>query len=433
VGSLFNSVIRYSGYGLLFVGRFFMLPIYFLSGFVPRRNDVWAFGSWGGHRYADNAAAYFRYCQRRAPEVELIWISHEKQIVADLRNLGYKAHYWWSPAGIRTCLRARVHFFDCFSKDTNFWLSRGAIKVCLWSGVPLKVFERDIDNRDSRYYRLFHGSTIERWVLAMMMPWHIDRPDWLIATSAETRDITARAFNVPKARVLITGFPRNDVLLDADSRSGSQQDLPTAIRNAAETGRRIFLYLPTFRDSGRSFTRLNWEHLASLMQQLNGTFLFKYHPLDRSEISQQFQQVIEIPRDRDLYDILSTVDVLISDYSSIIFDFMLLRRPIISYTPDLEEFLSDCRSLNFHPEEISSGPLCRSYEELANRLAEEPVDIETSESIVSDRVLTRLQKHHDAGACQRVFDAIGEVLEFEPRSDQRDDDKQVPKQIRFAD
>ena len=58
------SILRFLGYFLLFLGRFVLFPVYWLSGFVPRRDDLWVFGSWGGYRFADNAAAFFMHCQR---------------------------------------------------------------------------------------------------------------------------------------------------------------------------------------------------------------------------------------------------------------------------------------------------------------------------------------------------------------------------------
>ena len=191
------------------------------------------------------------------------------------------AHWHWSPAGAWACLRAGTHYFDCFAKDTNFWLSRGAFRVCLWSGVPLKVFERDIDVPANRYYQLFHGHPLVRIVLAMMMPWHITRPDRMIALSAETRVITARAFDIPERHVLDTGFPRNDRFTSDASTAGlAGNERPASIQRALDSGRKVVLYMPTFRDSGRPYTRLDWQHLDALMRNQQATFFYKFHPLD---------------------------------------------------------------------------------------------------------------------------------------------------------
>ncbi|MFW2406072.1 MAG: CDP-glycerol glycerophosphotransferase family protein, partial [Gammaproteobacteria bacterium] len=406
---MFKTGILYTGYALLFAGRFVMLPLYFLSGLMPRRKNLWVFGSWGGHRFADNAAGYFLYCQQHATGVDLVWISRERDIVARLRAAGFQAHCHWSLAGAWACLRAGTHYFDCFGKDTNFWLSRGAATVCLWSGVPLKAFERDIDNPASRYYRLFHGSVIERVALAMMMPWHVRRPDRIIALSTETRDITARAFDVPPERVLITGYPRNDRLLKrVPATPGLQRELPWPMSDAIAAGRKVILYLPTFRDSGRPYARIDWPHLDALMERLGATFFYKFHPMDHSDLHQELSNVHEIPRDRDVYDFLGEVDVLISDYSSIIFDYLLLERPVVSYTPDLAEFLADCRALNFRPEEIATMPACKTYPELARRLETIIQDKETGDPARFNEICERLHRYRDGRASQRIFTALNQ-------------------------
>ena len=401
-------MMKYAAYIFLFFGRFCLFPIYFVSGFFPRRHDLWVYGSWGGYRFADNSAAFFLHCQEKIGDrIKLVWISRDRTIVRMLRRNGYIAFWIWSPGGMFACLRASVHLFDCFAKDTNFWLSRGAKKINLWSGVPLKVFERDIDNRQSRYYRLFHGSLLERWLLGMMMPWHLDKPDLIIATSTENGNITRRAFGLPEGRVIVTGFPRNDALLDKKkSMAGIGPPLPDSFVDAVSTDSKIFLYLPTFRDSGKRYMKIDWEQLDGLMSKLGAKLFFKTHPMDRLKIDVRLANVVQLPQRADVYDVLPNVDVLISDYSSVIFDYMLLNRPIIYYLPDLEDFLSENRSLLFQPSEIAVGPICSTFDELLRVLGEiaiGPPDVALGRR---DQTMKRLFAHADAHSSKRVLRKI---------------------------
>ncbi len=401
-------MMKYAAYIFLFFGRFVLFPVYFLSGFYPRRRDLWVYGSWGGYRFADNSAAFFLHCQEKIGDrVKLVWISRDRAIVRALQRNGFCAYWIWSPGGMLACLRANVHLFDCFSKDTNFWLSRGAKKINLWSGVPLKVFERDIDNTQSRYYRLFHGSLPERWLLGMMMPWHLDKPDLIIATSAENGSITQRAFGLPEGRVIVTGFPRNDVLLDSrKSIAGIGAALPDSFVGAVEAGSKIFLYLPTFRDSGKAYMKIDWERLDRLMSKVGAKLFFKTHPMDRVKNDVCLANVVQLPQSTDVYDVLPNVDVLISDYSSVIFDYMLLARPIIYYMPDLEDFLSENRSLLFKPSEIAVGPICSKFEELLRALEEVAIHRPDVSSIQRDQTMKRLFAHVDAHSSKRVLRKI---------------------------
>lgn len=387
--------------------------LYAISGLVPRRKNLWVFGSWGGWRYADNSAAFFRYCREHVDdEIQLVWISRSREIVSMLRDGGHEAHWIWSPLGILRCIRAEAYLFDCFSKDINFWLSKGAVKINLWSGVPLKAFERDIDNPGNRYYRLFHGSLPERVGFGIMMPWHVVRPDLIIATSPTTAEITRRAFDLTDDAVVVTGFPRNDALFDTEVNGPARRSCPEAVVEASRAGKTVFFYLPTFRDSAKHFVDIDWAKLDALMESLDAVFLIKFHPVDATNFTHETPRVIQLFQDVDVYDVLPFTSALISDYSSIIFDYMLLDRPIIYYVPDLDEFVSSSRLLIFHPAEIAVGQLCPDSESLLAAMS----DVATGawRANVDDAhradVLARLHASVDAGACGRVLDAVESLL-----------------------
>lgn len=385
--------------------------LYAISGLIPRRDDLWVFGSWGGHRFADNAAAFFLFCNEQLDSnIETVWISRSRDIVRTLRDQGLTAHWIWSLRGVAATTRAGVHLFDCFSKDINHWLSNGAKLVNLWSGVPLKTFERDIDNPDNRYHQLFHGSWPVRTVLGIAMPWHLKRPDLIIATSEETAEITKRAFDLPASAVAVTGFPRNDAVVDA--RDAASVSLPAAFSRAVDSGRPVFLYLPTFRDSGRPFIDVDWDQVAALMERLDAWFFLKLHPVDAGEFELNSERVAQLPRDVDVYELLPHTSALISDYSSIIFDYMLLDRPIIYYVPDLDEFVTSSRSLNFDPEEIAVGPVCRTPEELLEAVQQVATGA-TDSGISGDarrRVVRRLHTYADADSSRRVLEAMSMLV-----------------------
>ena len=136
-----KTLRRFAGYGFLLLARLYLFPLYFLGGLMPRRKDLWVFGSWGGYRFADNSAAFFNYCQDKISDrIRLVWISRDRNIVQQLSARGVEARWIWSPGGVWCCLRAGLYLFDSFSKDINFWTSLGAKRINLWSGVPLKAY-----------------------------------------------------------------------------------------------------------------------------------------------------------------------------------------------------------------------------------------------------------------------------------------------------
>ena len=387
------------------LARVYLLPLYFLAGLVPRRQNLWVFGSWGGERFADNSAEFFRYCRDGRDDIESVWISHRFDIVRELQSRGYRAYWWWSPRGMLKCLRARVHLFDCFAKDTNFWLSRGATLINLWSGVPLKSFERDIDNPDNRYYRLFHGSAIERLCLSILMPWHVVKPDLIITTSQETREIVARAFDVPQRRVVTTGLPRNDALLT----SATAPELPDAAAAAISAGKAVFVYLPTFRDSGSSFASVDWSQVDKALEKNNACLLIKLHPVDTTTVVPDGHNIHVLERKSDIYRLLQHSSALISDYSSIIWDYLLLRRPIVFFAPDLDEFSRSSRALNFDLKELDIGTVCHDVAQLVDAIDSLCRGQDPSAS-GRQALVERIHEHTDASSSARVMAAIRDYI-----------------------
>ena len=407
-----QSALRVLSHVGALIARPPLFLLYFLSGLVPRRADLWVFGSWGGYRFADNAASFFLYCQHNLdPSVQLVWVSRDRDIVRKLRSEGWRAHYVWSLTGLAVSLRAGVYLFDNFVKDINFWTSRSARKVNLWSGIPLKAVERDIDNPRSRYYRLFHGTLPERAFLSMMMPWHVDRPDLILATSEEMLEITCRAFDISEDAVAVTGFPRNDVLFDPES--GSARDThawPASFRSAYEEGRFIFFYLPTYRDSGKPFVDVDWRAIDEVMERRNASLFLKLHPDDRGSFGGSGHHIHQLPQKIDIYETLAVADALVSDYSSIIFDFMMLERPIIHYLPDLEEYRASSRRLIFDPVEIAVGPVCRTGTEWISALDSVASGARAAAEDQARWTATRrrVNRYSDGESNRRVLDALRE-------------------------
>jgi len=148
------------------------------------------------------------------------------------------------------------------------------------------------------------------------------------------------------------------------------------------------------------------------MCDVNGTFFFKFHSDDKSTFRGKGQHTAELHQDTDIYSMMAYTDALISDYSSIIFDYMLLERPIIHYTPDLEEFTSSSRSLNFVPTDIAVGPVCSDATELMRSLSD--VANEVNESPENQArwaaIRKRFNTYVDGQSSRRTAEAINKKL-----------------------
>jgi len=175
-----------------------------------------------------------------------------------------------------------------------------------------------------------------------------------------------------------------------------------------ESGRFIFFYLPTYRDSGKPFFDVDWVEVDRLMERRNASFFLKLHPDDRGTLQAGGAHVCELPQGIDIYSLLAATDALISDYSSIIFDFMMLERPIVHYLPDLEEYRASSRSLVFDPIEIAVGPVCRTADALAKSLTEVIDRAEPPPEVRARWAATRrrMNQYSDGESSSRVLAAM---------------------------
>ncbi len=136
--------------GLRYWGQLLLLPVYWLSFFMPRDKKIWLFGSTFGRRFADNPKYLYLYVSQHKEElgVRPVWLSQNKEIVELLRRADagrglYEVYAYHSPKGIWMALRGKVYLFDNYAKDINFWQSGGAVKINLWHGIPLKKIQAD--------------------------------------------------------------------------------------------------------------------------------------------------------------------------------------------------------------------------------------------------------------------------------------------------
>lgn len=379
---------------------------------MPRRQDLWVFGSWGGYRFADNGAAFFEFCVSTLGEsIDLVWISRNRAIVAQLKKKGLKAYWILSPGGIFSCLRAGFFFFDCFSKDINHWLSRGAKKINLWHGHdPFKKIERDIDNPRSRYYQLFRGSRLVRMALATVMPWHLVRSEFYVCTSPFLVGFIQTAFSVDETDVVITGYPRNDILLQGGDSclEGALAELAESLAKAADRGKVLF-YLPTYRDDGSAFIDFDWPVMEGILRRHGAILVYKLHPQDFGRHGlYESDTVLRLPTETDIYHLLRFADVLITDYSSIFVDYLLLDRPIIHYVPDIEEFVRNSRSFYSEYDEMLAGPKATTFQELVAAV-EDILNGRDSGSRFAERrqsLARRLHAYFDAGSSMRVLQEV---------------------------
>jgi CDP-ribitol ribitolphosphotransferase len=165
--------------------------------------------------------------------------------------------------------------------------------------------------------------------------------DWVITAGEASRAPWSAALRTPLERVLPLGSARTDDLLDPGRLAAARAR--TLAAYPALAGRRVVLYAPTFRGRGVAKTDgavLDPIRLRALLPP-SDVLILKSHPnLDPTLMPTAGYDVVASPAD-DLNDLLALADVLVTDYSSSVFEFALLRRPIVLVAPDLEAYERD--------------------------------------------------------------------------------------------
>jgi CDP-glycerol glycerophosphotransferase (TagB/SpsB family) len=311
------------------------------------------------NRFFDNSAYLYLQVAQRSDPLRCVWITGSRALTERLRAAGFEAETRWSRRGIVLCVRAGSYVVSSYASDVNRWLGEGATLVNLWHGVPLKKIERDID---SGPLRLVYE---ERQPMKAAFSDQLRPPELLLSPSAfiAERCLTS-AFAIPLERCLPYGYPRTDHFFSPPLEPPHELLVSDVQRWQQLRGReRVVGYFPTWRDH-RAETEpggLELERLGSALTAIGAHLVFKPHPHHTPPAALPGITVLDAEDDADAY--LPLCDVLVTDYSSLAFDFMLLQRPIVYFVPDIDEYAS-YRGFYFPPQEMMPGPLIRDPRQL---------------------------------------------------------------------
>ena len=351
---------------LKFIAYCICYIVYPLSFLMPRSRRVLVFGSFHG-AFNDNTKYLFLYATRNLrPQYRPVWISTRRQTVAHVRRLGGEAHWVASPRGLWLALRGRWWFVNAYTSDVAFFLSGGAKIVNLWHGLPWKCIEFGIKkgalakryNRTDRWDVFFH-------------PACFIRPDYVASGGAKVSEIFAGAFRIDVGQCLPCGYPRNYLLGrphdEVMAFIGQYEPVSTlALAKKIQTYTKTFIYMPTWRDSQRNlFAKgLDLNALNEVMAEQGALAIMKPHPNTARPDHTAYSNLIFMESTADVYAILPLTDVLITDYSSVMFDYPLMAgKAMILYQYDYDEYVTE-REFNFPLEGNIIGRKVTSFDEL---------------------------------------------------------------------
>jgi CDP-glycerol glycerophosphotransferase (TagB/SpsB family) len=397
------------------------LPLYALGALAtlvtPRTPRLWVFGS--GIGVGEGALALYRVARERlGDDVRLVWLATTPEELTEARMQGLDAELKGGWRGFRLTARARVLVVTHGFGDVNRYGTRGGFVVQLWHGIPLKRLH--LDSPAALRVSFLPNHRLVRAVVARAYRWAGRGISLFPVASELVVPRIASAFGIPRSCIVVTGDPRDDVLLagtPAGRRASAQDALTRALGGgpSGAAGRRI-LYAPTWRDGAADPSApdaATWQRIADWLERTGSELWLRTHPLGRGDyaaglaLSPRIRALgaAQVP---DVTPLLPAFDALVTDYSSIAYDFSLVGAPIVFLAPDVEAY-AKARGLYEAYRDFSGGRHVTSWAHVLTVLDErlgdvEPVRLEPGPHETWLR--TEHFDHVDGHATRRVLDEI---------------------------
>jgi CDP-glycerol glycerophosphotransferase len=353
----------------------------------PVLEDTILFDSWRG-QYSDNPRAIAEELHRREAGLRQVWVLDPA--------LAEEVPDWIEPvapgSARHLAMMARARYLVANATVPGFHLKRrGTFFLQTWHGTPLKRIGFDIPREAARAPRTARATlahNVKRW-------------DLLLSPNPFSTPIFRKSFAFP-GRIEETGYPRNDLLQSPDADD---------IRDRTRAGlgiaghQRVVLYAPTFRDAARFTLLPEVQRLAGVLGEAY-VVLMRAHKLDAADLPGDPQMdLLDVSSYPDNRELFLAADILVTDYSSVMFDFAVTGKPMLFWTHDLAEYRDSDRGFSFDFEAQAPGPLLGTADEVAAAIT----DLENVSARYSGAYLRFRERFcalEDGRASARVVDLL---------------------------
>ncbi|MDK2809149.1 MAG: CDP-ribitol ribitolphosphotransferase / teichoic acid ribitol-phosphate polymerase, partial [Clostridiales bacterium] len=204
--------------------------------------------------------------------------------------------------------------------------------------------------------------------------------DYCIVSSKEIAKYYAEGFGISLEKPIATGIPRTDIFFDEAYKKQATESFYQMYPKLKN--KKILLFAPTFRGNGKmsGFYPVEKFDVAKLYEELGGEYaiIIKHHPFvqDRNEIPEKYEDfILDMSENSELNDLLFVTDVLVSDYSSVIFEAALLDIPMLFYAYDLQRYISS-RGFYYEYEDFVPGKIVSSFAQAVSAIKKRDFEVE---------------------------------------------------------
>lgn len=326
---------------------------------LPVSKDVILFESNLGRNYTGNPKAIYERMVELGldKKYRIVWIfSHPGEKIPgnakQIKRVRFRYFYY--------CAIAKVWILDC--RHPRFLIKRPEnLYIQTWHGTPLKKLALDMEVidmggvKDIEHYRNEFRKNSSVW-------------DCLISQNHFSSEIFRRCFDFKK-KMLEIGYPRNDILINGNKKEFIDQ---LKRKYNIPMDKKVILYAPTWRDNEyyddkryKFATALDFKQAKEALSD-EYIMIVKYHYLiaDRVDWTGMEGFVYSFPAEQEISELYLISDMLITDYSSVMFDYSLLKRPMFFFAYDLENYRENLRGFYFDMLEEVPGPISMTTKQL---------------------------------------------------------------------
>lgn len=365
---------------LKYLAQYLVYPFSFL---VPRSRKKIAFGSFRG---AFDGNAKYLFIEMSSGDRDVVWLSQSRKTVELVRSLGLRAEWVFSLKGAWRALRSKYWLINAYTSDILWAFSGGATVINLWHGVGIKRAE----------YNVKAGPLYDRYIRKTFKesyyhPEAYRKPDYLITASDFQTEFFMKTFRIPQSRCIKCGYPRSRILVCSEKEREAhikayEPESTSQLIEKIKSYSQAWIYMPTWRDSQREIFAQNMDlgRLNEALARKNALLLLKPHPNTIVGDLGAYPNIMLMDSSADVYPMLPYTDVLVTDYSSVLYDYLLMDgKKAVLYIYDAAQYVRD-RDFAYPFDENVTGQKAYDFEQLLEAIVEgpKPVDPEARKSLI---------------------------------------------------
>ena len=386
----------------LILGKAIRLAYRFTYRLVPCDDKTVLFVSFHGRGYSDNPKAIYEYMrsQKRFAKYQFVWaIKHRRE--KNIQIEGAKIIEYFSIPYFFYLARSRYWIVNC--KLPTYVLKKpGQIYLQTWHGTPLKRLAHDIQLEEGAS---FYRSRMTADQMVHTYDVDVAKYTYMISPNHFSTEVFQSAFRINRERLIETGYPRNDILSNYTEKD--KQDILKKYGLPAD--KKIILYAPTWRDNQFNTSGYLFELKADFKmwkEILGEDYIILYKPhyliinkMKKDKALEGF--VYEINADAEISELYIISDILITDYSSVFFDYSILKRPIYFYMQDIAEYHHELRGFYLDIYKDLPGSIYETEKPMLEDITEGVFDYERL-----DKFNERFNYLEDGKGAKRVVDIL---------------------------